>query len=160
MKEEPGSGKIRLGRQILTTASLAGLLLCMPVLAPVARIQANPVEGETMQAFEIADLIEKRRLSGDVRIEFLRVPALSMGLYVLPAGAKDVQVPHAEDEVYYVVGGRGALQVEGEDRPVKQGSVLFVAGKAKHHFHSITEELTVMVFFAPAENPDAAPVVD
>ena len=160
MKEESGSGKIRLGRRVVTTASLIGLLLCIPVLAPVASVQANPVEEETMQAFEIADLIEKRRLSGDIWIEFLRVPALSMGLYVLPAGAKDVQVPHAEDEVYYVVSGRGVLQVEGKDQPVKLGSVLFVAGKAKHHFHSITEELTVMVFFAPAENPDAAPAVD
>jgi mannose-6-phosphate isomerase-like protein (cupin superfamily) len=110
-----------------------------------------------MQAFEMADLVEKRRQSGDSWIEFLRVPALSMGLYVLPAGGTDPQTPHAEDEVYYVVSGRGVLQVEEEDRPVKAGSVLFVEGKAKHRFHSITEELTLMVFFAPAENPEAAP---
>ena len=160
MKEERSSRKVRGGRRFLTGAPLAGLLLCMPVLVLVASVRANAVEGGTMQAFEMADLIEKRRQSGDVWIEFLRVPALSMGLYVLPAGAKDTQVPHAEDEVYYVVSGRGVLQVEGKDQPVKQGSVLFVAGKAKHHFHSIAEELTVMVFFAPAENPDAAPAVD
>ncbi|MCZ6777473.1 MAG: cupin domain-containing protein [Acidobacteria bacterium] len=160
MRDTRSSRKVGGGRRLLTGVILAGLLLCMPVLAPVAIVRANPAEGGTMQTFEMADLINKRRQSGDVWIEFLRVPALSMGLYVLPADAKDTQVPHAEDEVYYVVSGRGVLQVEGKDQPVKQGSVLFVAGKAKHHFHSITEELTLMVLFAPAEDPDAAPAVD
>jgi mannose-6-phosphate isomerase-like protein (cupin superfamily) len=115
-------------------------------------VRAEPAEGERMQAFELSELIARRREAGESWIEFLRVPALSMGLYVLPAGGEDPQTPHAEDEVYYVVSGRGVLQVEGKDRPVREGSVLFVEGKAEHHFHSITEELTVMVFFAPAES--------
>lgn len=34
--------------------------------------------------------------------EFLRVPDLSAGLYALEAGATDPQLPHAEDELYYV----------------------------------------------------------
>jgi len=94
------------------------------------------------------------------KIEFLRLPALSMGVYVLEAGAKDLQTPHDEDEVYYVVSGRGVLQVEGRDQPVQAGSVVFVAGKARHHFHSIEEELTTLVFFAPAEGSAAAPAAD
>lgn len=110
-----------------------------------------------VKAFEVAKLLEQRRRSGGSWIEFLRMPALSMGVYSLPAGAPDEQKPHWEDEVYYVVGGRGRIRVGAEDHPVGPGSVVFVAGKAKHQFHSITEDLDVLVFFAPAENADAPP---
>jgi quercetin dioxygenase-like cupin family protein len=105
-----------------------------------------------MQAFELSELIDGRRRSGDSWMEFLRVPALSMGVYVLPAGGEDPQIPHAEDEVYYVVSGRGVLQVAGRDQGVQAGSIVFVAGEIDHRFHSIDEELTVLVFFAPAES--------
>ena len=104
-----------------------------------------------MQAFELSELIDGRLRSGDSWMEFLRVPALSMGVYVLPAGGDDPQTPHTEDEVYYVVSGRGVLHVAGRDRPVQAGSVVFVAGETEHRFHSIDEELTALVFFAPAE---------
>ena len=81
----------------------------------------------------------------------LRVPALSAGLYVLPAGGADLQQPHTEDELYYVVSGRGAIQVAGESRAVEAGSVVFVKAGDDHRFHSIAEELVILVFFAPAE---------
>ena len=55
-----------------------------------------------MRVFELSELIDGRRQSGDSWMEFLRVPALSMGIYVLPAGGEDPQTPHTEDEVYYV----------------------------------------------------------
>ncbi len=105
-----------------------------------------------MKAFEIADLLATRSASGEAWIEFLRVPALSMGVYALAAGADDPQAPHAEDEVYYVVSGRGVLRVGDVDRPVQTGSVVFVEANAQHRFHSITEDLTTLVFFAPAES--------
>lgn len=104
-----------------------------------------------MQTYEIADLIEKRNASKDPWLEFLRVPDLSMGLYVLAKGELDEQEPHTEDEVYYVVSGKGVLRVEGKDQPIKAGSILFVAKHADHRFHSITSELTLLVFFAPEE---------
>jgi quercetin dioxygenase-like cupin family protein len=83
--------------------------------------------------------------------EFLRVPALSAGLYVLPRGGTDPQQPHREDEMYYVIAGRAAFRVAGQDYGVGPGSVLFVKAGVEHHFHSIADELTVLVFFAPAE---------
>jgi mannose-6-phosphate isomerase-like protein (cupin superfamily) len=109
-------------------------------------------ERRKLRAFEIADLIGARDASGEAWIEFLRVPALSMGVYALAAGADDTQTPHGEDEVYYVVSGRGVLRVEDVDQPVQTGSLVFVAANAQHHFHSITEDLTTLVFFAPAES--------
>ena len=66
--------------------------------------------------------------------EFLRVPALSSGIYVLPAGATDNQSPHTEDEIYYVVRGRGKIRINGQETPVNQGSVIFVEARAEHHF--------------------------
>jgi mannose-6-phosphate isomerase-like protein (cupin superfamily) len=104
-----------------------------------------------MQAFELSELLRQRADSDKPYFEFLKVPDLSVGLYALPAGGKDPQVPHTEDEVYYIVGGKARIKVAGEDRAVQAGSVVYVAKNAEHRFHSIEAELTVLVFFAPAE---------
>lgn len=104
-----------------------------------------------MDAFELPQLIAERARSGKPYLEFLRVPDLSAGLYRLPAGGTDPQSPHTEDEVYYVVSGRAQIRVAEEDRVVQAGSVVYVAKNAEHRFHSIEAELTVLVFFAPAE---------
>jgi mannose-6-phosphate isomerase-like protein (cupin superfamily) len=104
-----------------------------------------------MQAFELADLISQRAGSNKLYLEFLKVPDLSMGVYVLPTGGVDPQSPHTEDEVYYVVNGRAKIKVADEDRAVRAGSIVYVAQDVEHRFHSIEEELTAIVFFAPAE---------
>lgn len=104
-----------------------------------------------MQAFELSEIQSQHQAAGRLWLEFLRVPALSMGLYVLPAGSRDPQQPHTEDEVYYVVSGRGQIQVGDEDRAVQAGSLIYVAKQVTHQFHTITEDLQVLVFFAPAE---------
>jgi len=104
-----------------------------------------------MQAFELADLISQQKDSNKFYLEFLKVPDLSMGLYVLPAGETDPQSPHTENEVYYIVSGRAKIQVTGEDQDVRAGSIVYVAKNVEHRFHSIEEELKVIVFFAPAE---------
>jgi mannose-6-phosphate isomerase-like protein (cupin superfamily) len=105
-----------------------------------------------MDIFDLSQLSEARTQSGRPYLEFLRVSALSAGLYVLPAGGVDPQQPHKEDEVYYVVRGSGLFRADAEDRPAQAGTILFVPASVEHHFHSITEELTLLVFFAPAES--------
>jgi mannose-6-phosphate isomerase-like protein (cupin superfamily) len=104
-----------------------------------------------MQAIELADLISQRAGSNKLYLEFLKAPDLSMGVYVLPAGGIDPQSPHTEDEVYYVVSGRAQINVADEDRAVRAGSIVYVAKNVEHRFHSIEEELTALVFFAPSE---------
>jgi mannose-6-phosphate isomerase-like protein (cupin superfamily) len=104
-----------------------------------------------MQAYELSHLISEREASSKLYREFLKVPDLSLGLYVLPAGWKDPQSPHTEDEVYYVISGRAKIMVADEDQDVQAGSIIYVAKNIAHHFHSIEEDLTVLVFFAPAE---------
>ncbi len=103
-------------------------------------------------AFEELARIDKQRAeSGKLYREFLRVPSMSAGLYVLPAGATDPQRPHHEDEMYYVVRGRARFRAADEDKIVSAGTVLFVAADVEHRFYDVEEELAVVVFFAPAE---------
>jgi mannose-6-phosphate isomerase-like protein (cupin superfamily) len=50
-----------------------------------------------------------------------------------------------------VVSGRAQILVAEENRAVSAGSIIYVAKNVAHRFHSIEEDLTVLVFFAPAE---------
>ncbi len=97
----------------------------------------------------------KAKRSRDGYTEFLRVPAMSVGVYVLAAGGVDRQTPHTEDEVYYVVRGHARFRRGTEEIGVDPGGVLFVAAQEPHHFHSVSEELVLLVVFAPAEQPVA-----
>jgi len=104
-----------------------------------------------MDAFEVTTLLQEQVRSDKLYLEFLRKPSLSMGVYRLPVGGVDPQSPHTEDEVYYVVEGQAQIRVGDEDRSVGPGSIVFVAAHVDHRFHSIAEDLIVLVFFAPAE---------
>ena len=102
------------------------------------------------QIFQIADLLQRL---GDKRYhEFLRVPAMSAGIYVLAAGSADKQVPHQEDEIYYVVRGKAKIRLGGEERPISAGDVIFIEKTLDHRFFDIAEELVLLVIFAPAES--------
>ena len=105
-----------------------------------------------MDAFELREVEAIRRESGKLYQEFLRVPDLSAGLYVLEAGATDPQQPHREDELYFVVSGTATITVGNEERAVAPGSLVFVAAGVAHRFHDITERLELLVVFGPAES--------
>jgi mannose-6-phosphate isomerase-like protein (cupin superfamily) len=84
-------------------------------------------------------------------VEHLRSDALSVGTYSIRGGGVDDQEPHTEDEVYVVVEGQGHFEAGGERVPVGPGSTLFVPAGEPHRFADITEDLTVVVVFAPPE---------
>jgi len=107
---------------------------------------------QTAGFFQVSQLEEQRTAAGRRYLEFLRIPIMSAGLYVLPAGGADLQSPHKEDELYYVVRGRARMRAGSEEREVRAGSVIFVAANVDHRFYDITEELWALVFFAPAES--------
>ena len=104
-----------------------------------------------MDAYKLTDLLVQQQQAGKLYLEFLKVPSMSMGVYTLPAGSTDPQQPHTEDEVYYVAYGRATIYVGGEDQAVMPGSIVYVPALVEHRFHDISEDLTVLVFFAPAE---------
>ena len=71
---------------------------------------------------------------------------------MLPAGAADEgeTIHPSEDEVYFVVSGKATLHADGQDYGVGTGSVIFIAANTEHWYHSIVEELRLLVFFAPS----------
>ena len=108
-----------------------------------------------MEAFELSRLLEQCRGSDQLFLEFLNVGTLSAGIYELAVGIVDPQRPHTEDELYYVLDGRGQIRVGGEDRTLSPGSIVFVGAGIEHRFHSILEQLTLLVVFAPARGSRA-----
>ena len=109
-----------------------------------------------MDGFDLNDLVARLDTSGHDYAEFFRAPSgtLSMMIAFWPAGGEDPQEPHAEDEVYYVGSGRGKIRVAGQDRDVQAGSVVYVAADVEHRFHSIEEDLQVVVFWSPPHSPE------
>jgi mannose-6-phosphate isomerase-like protein (cupin superfamily) len=106
--------------------------------------------------FHLPELLAEHADRGKRYWEFLRVPALSAGVYALPKDGEDHQTPHHQDEIYYVIRGRARMKItrddqSSEDRLVTHGTVIFVEAGTEHRFHSIEEELVVLVVFGPAE---------
>src|SRR3989304_6022304 len=80
-----------------------------------------------MQIFQLAGLGEKLPAPRASYREFLRIPSMSCGVYSLPGGS--------------------------QDQPVRPGTIVFVPKGEEHNFHSITEDLVLLVIFSPAETP-------
>lgn len=88
---------------------------------------------------------------GSTYREFLRVRALSLGLFAVPTGHDDTQQPHLQDEVYVVLGGEAVLEVDAVRTPVTAGSIAYVPARQAHRFVDISSDLRIVVLFAPPE---------
>jgi mannose-6-phosphate isomerase-like protein (cupin superfamily) len=104
--------------------------------------------------FEVDALRQKYAGAESPYNEFLRRRGMSVGLYVLPVGVEDKQTPHMADEVYFIVKGRGRLRVVDEEVDVKAGDVVSVDHGEEHQFFDVTEDLQMIVVFAPPDLPD------
>lgn len=105
------------------------------------------------QVFDIADL--KKRVAGQEPrfFEFLRVSKLSCAIYRLPAGARDMQAAHLEEEIYVVLEGRAKIRQRGREQEVRPGIVLFIEANSEHRFVDIEEDLTLLAVFSAPEKP-------
>jgi mannose-6-phosphate isomerase-like protein (cupin superfamily) len=92
---------------------------------------------------------------GEPWVEFQRSTDLSTGLYMLAAGEVDEQEPHTEDEIYVCVAGRARFVTPSGECEVSPGSVIFVPAHEEHRFVDITEALSLVVVFGPAEGSRA-----
>ena len=88
--------------------------------------------------------------AGNDWVEQLRTADLSVGTYCIPAGGVDDQSPHTEDEIYVVTAGRARLVTDDGTADLKPGDVVFVPAGEEHRFVDITEDLALLVVFAPA----------
>jgi mannose-6-phosphate isomerase-like protein (cupin superfamily) len=103
------------------------------------------------EIFTLGQLQANRSKEGKSYLEFLRVPIMSAGLYVLPPGANDPQSPHKQDEIYYVISGTAKMRLGSDERKVAKGDVIFIEANLEHRFFDIEHELVLLVVFAPAE---------
>ena len=84
-------------------------------------------------------------------------PAGERSVLVLQRGTLDVklslptppneQTPHAQDEIYVVIRGRGVLIHDDKRDPFEAGDLLFVAAGAEHHYEDFTEDLALWRIF-------------
>ena len=102
-----------------------------------------------MDVFDLAQLVGGHSENGELYHEFFKAKRVSVGLYGLKAGETDPQSPHTEDEIYYIVSGAGTIEIDGEHREVSAGAVIYVEEHVTHCFHAITEDLSIIVVFAP-----------
>jgi mannose-6-phosphate isomerase-like protein (cupin superfamily) len=136
-----------------TPAVLVLAAAAVPLLASLQDPEMPQPERPRVDAFrgfQISELIAERERTERPYLPFLDVPTMSCGIYVLAAGGDDRQSPHDQDEVYYVLSGKAKLKVDGQDHDCAPGAVLFVAARAEHRFHSIEDELRLLVFFSKA----------
>ena len=106
-------------------------------------------------AFSLDTLVAGLDTSKRDFAEFFRSEVLSMTVLYRPAGAPDDQKPHTEDEVYYVASGRGRLQAGDQDYELAAESIVYVAAGVEHHFHDVTEDMRILVFWAPPRHSNA-----
>lgn len=108
------------------------------------------MSSSTWRVFNLSELKSKVAGTDPCIHEFLRSSQMSCAIYRLPAGARDMQAPHLEDEVYFVVEGSARLRVNDHEQDVGPGMVLFVSATTEHSFFDITEDLTLVAIFGPA----------
>lgn len=100
------------------------------------------------KAFELQDLVSRLEKEGGYFLDFLKVRGLEAGIIVLRRGEEDTQEPHLSDELYYVIEGRGLIEIGKGRRPVKKGSIVFVPAGMHHRFYGNSEDLVVLYMFA------------
>ncbi|MDX6412597.1 MAG: hypothetical protein QOH23_7 [Gaiellaceae bacterium] len=97
-------------------------------------------------AFDIAG-VQKRLVATDGGYEIVHESqGVEIGVYVLVAPEPDHQQPHADDEIYIVLEGRGTLDVEGQKVDLREGHSVFVPAGANHQFIGY-EQLSLLVIF-------------
>jgi len=69
---------------------------------------------------------------------------------VLPV-PPNAQTPHAQDEIYIVLHGRGVLVHDGKRDPFEAGDILFVAAGVEHLYEDFSSDLALWRIFYGAQ---------
>jgi mannose-6-phosphate isomerase-like protein (cupin superfamily) len=97
--------------------------------------------------FDLSTYLEKIKKSSSYFHTFINRDSLAVGILFLKPEEADTQVPHASDEVYFVIEGDGFLKIKNKDYKVSKDKLFFVAKDVEHYFHSNYVELKVLYFF-------------
>ena len=77
-------------------------------------------------------------------IDVMDTPTMAVGIINLKKDQKDTQQPHTSDEIYYVISGRGTIEIDGIKNEVNPGKIIYITKKIHHSFHAISNELIVL----------------
>jgi cytidylate kinase len=127
----------------LDTTKLAPDEVVERMLAAVRARAGRPVD--------LGQLAAKHRSSARPYLEALRTGGLSAGLYRVARASEGEQRPHGEEETYLVLEGRGRFRMGDDDFAAEPGNLFTVPARVEHGFHTITEDLLMLVFFVPPE---------
>ena len=109
------------------------------------------MSNDAWKVFHIDELTPKVQGKDPCFLEYLRMPGLSSAVYRLPAGSRDMQAPHLEDEIYFVIEGKATLKVGDGEKQVAPGTILYVRATEEHSFFNITDDLTLLAFFGKSD---------
>ena len=102
--------------------------------------------------FDLSTYLGKIKKSSSYFHTFINRDSLAAGVLVLQPGEEDTQVPHASDEVYFIISGDGFLKIKNKNYKVSKDKLFFVAKDVEHYFHSNTVPLKVLYFFGGPDN--------
>jgi mannose-6-phosphate isomerase-like protein (cupin superfamily) len=87
--------------------------------------------------------------AGEHAVMVLRRGPLDVALS-LPQRPSQQQTPHAQDELYFIIRGRGLLLHDSKREPFESGDILFVAAGTEHQFEGTSDDLALWcVFYGP-----------
>ncbi len=72
---------------------------------------------------------------------------VDLGILRLRKGETDTQLPHAVNEIYFVVEGNGFIEMEGKLKPIRRADFVFVSANTQHRFIVNNQDLLVIYFF-------------
>jgi mannose-6-phosphate isomerase-like protein (cupin superfamily) len=97
--------------------------------------------------FELDEIVSCINKQENYFISFLNTKAIDVGILKLHPGQKDTQGPHSVDEVYFVIEGKGFIEINATAYTVKKGTIIFVPAESKHRFYGNNQDLVVLYVF-------------
>ncbi len=127
------------------------LCTALALITGAVSLTSAAQDDESLMVFKFADLVAANAETELPYLEFMRVESMNAYIYELEAEAVDEQTPHGQDEIYYVVAGRSHFAAGAETVEVEPGDILYVRKNVAHKFLNITEDLKLLVVFAPPD---------
>ena len=81
-------------------------------------------------------------------IDVINTSTMEVGLINLKKDQEDTQQPHVSDEIYYVISGRGTIEIDGIKNEINPGKIIYIPKKIPHSFHATSNELVVLYILA------------
>ncbi len=103
------------------------------------------------KVFELSGLLSRLDKEGGYFLDFLKVRNLEAGVIVLHPNETATQEPHSDDELYYVIKGKGWMQMGKKKVRVEEGSIIFIPAGMEHRFYGNDVDLVVLYMFAAKE---------